>query len=128
MKKNIENNVNENVVIEPIMDEETMQAIVDDNIDIVPRSQRKKFETMTLKQKVAKIQFYHDMEKMREDARIKNSVLNRVKEVFTKRHATIEDAKQVLDFAQEFVDNFRQHQIEEIDKKIAELEEMKMHL
>lgn len=124
----VENNTVENIGIEPIMDEETMQAIVDDNIDIVPKNQRKKFEAMTLKQKVAKIQFYHDMQKMREDARIKNSVLNRVKEVFTKRHATIEDAKQVLDFAQEFVDNFRQHQIEEIDKKIAELEEMKIHL
>lgn len=128
MKKNIENNVNENVVIEPIMDSETMQAIVDDNMHLVPKNQMKKFEALTLEQKVAKIKFYQDMEKMREDARIKNSVLNRVKEVFTKRHATIEDAKQVLDFAQEFVDNFKQRQIEDIDRQIAELEEMKMHL
>ena len=92
---------------------------------MVPKNQSKKFETLTLEQKVKKIQFYIDIEKLKADAKIKNSVLNRVKEVFDKRHATIDDAKQVIEFAQEFVDNFRKHQIEEIDKKIAELEQMK---
>jgi len=126
MKKN--NNETENIVLEPIMDEETMAAVVEDNIGIVPKNQRKKFDAMTLQQKVSKIQFYQDIARMKEDARIKNSVLNRVKEVFDKRHATIDDAKEVIKFAQEFVDNFRQHQIEEIDRQIAELEQMKESL
>lgn len=122
MKKEIENNVNENVVV---MDDETLQAMVDDNKHIVPRSQLKKFEAMSLKEQAAKIQFYYDVQKMKEDARIKNSIINKVKELFDKRHATVDDAKEVIKFAQEFVDNFRQHQIEEIDKQIAELEQMK---
>lgn len=126
MKKNIENNVTENIVIEPIMDEETMQAIVDDNIYIVPKNQRKKFDTLTLQQKVAKIQFYHDIDKMREDARIKNSVPNKVKELFDKRHATVEDAKAVLQFCTEFIDNFKVREIEKIDAEIAKLEELKL--
>lgn len=122
MKKEVENNVNENVVV---MDDETLQAMVDDNKHIVPRSQLKKFEAMSLKEQAAKIQFYYDVQKMKEDARIKNSIINKVKELFDKRHATVDDAKEVIKFAQEFVDNFRQHQIEEIDKQIAELEQMK---
>ena len=125
MKKEIENNMNENVVV---MDDETLQAMVDDNKHIVPRSQLKKFEAMSLKEQAAKIQFYYDVQKMKEDARIKNSIINKVKELFDKRHATVDDAKEVIKFAQEFVDNFRQHQIEEIDKQIAELEQMKESL
>ena len=123
MKKEI---LNENV--NTVMDEQQMQQYVEENIHMVPKNQRKKFETLTLEQKAKKIQFYIDIEKLRADAKIKNSVLNRVKEVFDKRHATIDDAKQVIEFAQEFVDNFRKHQIEEIDKKIARLEEMKLAL
>lgn len=120
MKKNIENET-----VNVVMDEETMQAVIEDNMHLVPKNQMKKFEAMTLEQKIKKIQFYTDMAVMREEARIKNSVLNRVKEVFDKRHATVEDARDVIKFAQEFVDNFRQHQIEEIDRQIAELEQMK---
>ena len=108
-----------------VMDDETLQAMVEDNKHIVPRSQLKKFEAMSLKEQAAKIQFYYDVQKMKEDARIKNSIINKVKELFDKRHATVDDAKEVIKFAQEFVDNFRQHQIEEIDKQIAELEQMK---
>ena len=64
MKKNIENNVTENIVIEPIMDEEQMQQYVEQNIHMVPKNQAKKFENMTLQQKVSKIQFYYDIQKM----------------------------------------------------------------
>ena len=120
--------INDNETVTVVMDNETLEAMIEDNISIVPKNQRKKFDTLTLEQKAKKIQFYMDMEQIKADARIKNSVLNRVKEVFDKRHATIDDAKEVIKFAQEFVDNFRQHQIEEIDKQIAELEQMKQSL
>ena len=98
------NNETKNLVIEPIMDDATMEAIVEDNISIVPKNKRKKFDSLSLQHKVAKIQFYHDMAKMKEDARIKNSVLNRVRELFDKRHATIDDARDVLKFCNEFID------------------------
>lgn len=123
MKKEI---LNETVNV--VMDSETMEAMIEDNISIVPKNQRKKFDALTLEQKAKKIQFYYDVQKMKEDARIKNSIINKVKELFDKRHATVDDAKEVIKFAQEFVDNFRQHQIEEIDKQIAELEQMKESL
>ena len=125
MKKNEVINENESLVV---MDDETLAAIIEDSISIVPKNQLKKFEKLSLKEKAAKIQFYYDVQKMKEDARIKNSIINKVKELFDKRHATVDDAKEVIKFAQEFVDNFRQHQIEEIDKQIAELEQMKESL
>lgn len=122
------NNETKNLVIEPIMDDATMEAIIEDNISIVPKNKRKKFDSLSLQHKVAKIQFYHDMAKMKEDARIKNSIPYRVKELFDKRHATIDDATEVIKFAQEYVDSFKQRQIEDIDRQIAELEEMKLKL
>lgn len=126
MKKN--SNETENIVINPIMNEEEMQQFVEENIHMVPKNQQKKFDAMTLKQKVSKIQLYQDIARMREEARIKNSILNRTKELFDKRHATVDDAREVLQFCTEFIDNFRQHQIEEIDRQIAELEQKKKSL
>lgn len=122
------NNETKNIMIEPIMDNATMEAIVEDNISIVPKNQRKKFDSLSLQHKVAKIQLYNDMAKMKEDSRIKNSIPYRVKELFDKRHATIDDATEVIKFAQEFVDSFKQRQIEDIERQIAELEEMKLKL
>lgn len=122
------NNETKNLVIEPIMDDATMEAIVEDNISIVPKNKRKKFDSLSLQHKVAKIQFYHDMAKMKEDARVKNSVLNRVRELFDKRHATIDDARDVLKFCNEFIDGYKLREIAKIDEEIARLEQMKQSL
>lgn len=127
MKKNLENNVSENIVIEPIMDEETMQQYVEENIHMVPKNQIKKFESMTLQQKVSKISFYYDMQKLREDARIKNSLPNKVKELFEKR-GTVEDAKTIIQYCQSFIDSFKQREIDKIDEQIRQLELMKQSL
>lgn len=122
------NNETKNLVIEPIMDDATMEAIVEDNISIVPKNKRKKFDSLSLQHKVAKIQFYHDMAKMKEDARIKNSIHYRVKELFDKRHATIDDARDVLKFCNEFIDGYKLREIAKIDEEIARLEQMKQSL
>ena len=123
MKKN---NSIENTMIESIMDEETMQAVVEDNIGIVPKNQRKKFDTLSLQHKVQKIKLYQDLAHMREEAKIKNSDPNKVKELFDKRDATVEDAKAVLQFCSNFIDNYKIREIEKIDAEIQKLEEMKL--
>ena len=104
--------------------ESEMQQFVTENIAVVPKNQMKKFEKMTLEQKAAKIKFYQDIQKMREDARIKNSVPSKVKELFEKR-GTVEDAKAVMRFCQEFIDNFKQREIEKLDAEIRKLQMMK---
>ena len=122
------NNETKNIMIEPIMDNATMEAIVEDNISIVPKNQRKKFDSLSLQHKVAKIQFYQDMAKMKEDSSIKNSIPYRVKELFDKRHATIDDARDVLKFCNEFIDGYKLREIAKIDEEIARLEQMKQSL
>lgn len=123
-----ETNVENPLIEQIVMDEETMQAVVDDSKHLVPKSQLKKFEALSLKEQVAKIQFYADIAKIKEDARIKNSILNRVKELFEKRHGTVEDAKAVMKLCQEFIDGYKLREIAKIDEEIARLEQMKESL
>ena len=66
------NNENKNnVVANPAMTNGQMEQFVKDNISIVPKNQTKKFESLKLEQKVSKIRFYIDIQKMKEDAREK---------------------------------------------------------
>lgn len=135
MKKNVETENKNEVMNNEQMSIETSQVtnkeleqFVKDNDNWVPKNQRKKFDAMTLNQKAAKIKFWQDMKKMRDEITEKHSVPNRVKELFEKRHATIEDAKAVLQYCTEFIDNFKQRQIEDIDEQIRQLELMKQSL
>lgn len=123
-----ETNVENPLIEQIVMDEETMKAVVDDSKHLVPKNQLKKFETLSLKEQVAKIQFYADIAKIKEDARIKNSILNRVKELFEKRHGTVEDAKAILKYCTEFIDGYKLREIAKIDEEIARLEQMKESL
>lgn len=124
MKKNEVINETENMV----MNEEEMQQYIAENESIVPASQRKKFAALDLKSKVAKIKFYYDVQRLREDAKIKNSIPNKVKDLFELKHGTVEDAKAVMQFCTEFIDGFKQREIERIDTEIAKLQAMKQSL
>ena len=124
----VENTEVKNLEIKPRFDEETMQSIIDEDIELVPKNQRKKFDALSLEAKFAKILFYQDIAAMKEEAKIKNSVIYRVKEVFDKRHASIDDAREVIKFAQEFIDNCKQREIDKIDDQIQYLELMKQSL
>ena len=92
------NNENNNVVTNPAMTNEQMEKFVKDNISIVPRNQTKKFESLKLEQKVSKIRFYLDIQKMKKDAREKNKLENKVKDLFVRRKATTEDVLRVIEF------------------------------
>ena len=110
------------------MSENEMVEFVNNNINVVPKIQSKKFNALELKDKVTKIQFYIDMQRMREDAKIKNSVLNRTKDLFEKRRASIEDATAVMKYCQEFIDSFKAREIEKLDEQIRQLELMKQSI
>lgn len=110
------------------MTEAEMQELINANLCIVPKNQRKKFDAMTMEQQAAKIKFYQDITRMRAEAREKNSIKNRVAELFDKRHATVNDAKQVMEFAKEFINNFRAREIARLDEQIRQLEMKKQSL
>ena len=121
MKKNEVNNVNENIV----MDAETMQTVIEDNMHFVPKNQLKKFMALSLEEQVEKMQYYQDRAAKIEQWKQSASVPNKVKDLFEKRHGTVEDAKAIINWLNEFIEGFREREIARIDEEIARLEEMK---
>ena len=124
------------------MEEKTkamMEKFIAENMDKVPRSQRKKFEALTTEQKVEKIQFYINREKMWEEARQKREqkrellaeqrkVANRVKELMTKRHATIQDAQEIIAVCNDYIASIKNDELAKIEEEIARLTAMKQSI
>lgn len=108
--------------------DENKTQFINENIHMVPKNQMKKFQTLDIDGQVAKIQFYIDMKKMKEEWIEKNRMVNKVKDLFDKRHGTVEDAKDCMRFLQDFIDGAKQREIEKLDEEIAKLQRMKESL
>lgn len=114
-------------MVQKIADENKVQFI-NENIHMVPKNQMKKFQTLDIDGQVDKIQFYFDMQKMKDEWKEKNRMVNRVKDLFEKRHGTVEDAKDVMRYMQDFIDTAKEREIAKLDEEIAKLEAMKKSL
>ena len=123
-----ENNGNMNVVTNPVMSTEQMEQFVKENIAIVPRNQAKKFESMKLEQKVSKIRFYIDTQKMKEDAREKNKLENKVKDLFIRRKVTTEDVLRVIEFCKKYIESTKVDEMNKLQLEIDRLTELKRSL
>ena len=115
-------------VVEPTMTKEEMEKYITENHSIVPRNWRKKFEALTLEQKVKKIGFFFDMQKMRSEAQEKNRLENKVKELFIKRKATTEDVVKVIDFCKQYIQTTKQEEINKLQAEIDRLSHLKQAL
>lgn len=122
------NNENNNVVTNPAMTNEQMEQFVKDNISIVPRNQTKKFESMKLEQKVSKIRFYIDIQKMKDDAREKNKLENKVKDLFVRRKATTEDVLRVIEFCKQYIETSKVDEMNKLQAEIDRLTDLKRAL
>ena len=128
MANNNSNNENKNVVTNPAMTKEQMEQFVKDNIAIVPRNQAKKFESLKLEQKVSKIRFYIDIQKMKEDAREKNKLENKVKDLFVRRKATTEDVLRVIEFCKKYIESTKADEMNKLQAEIDRLTDLKRAL
>ena len=128
MANNNSNNENKNGVTNPAMTNEQMEQFVKENISIVPRNQTKKFESLKLEQKVSKIRFYLDIQKMKEDAREKNKLENKVKDLFVRRKATTEDVLKVIEFCKQFIETTKVDEMNKLQAEIDRLTELKRTL
>jgi hypothetical protein len=128
MANNNSNNENKNVVTNPTMTNEQMEQFVKENISIVPRNQAKKFESMKLEQKVSKIRFYIDIQKMKEDAREKNKLENKVKDLFVRRKATTEDVLRVIEFCKQYIETSKVDEMNKLQAEIDRLTDLKRAL
>ena len=125
MANNNSNNENKNGVTNPAM---TKEQFVKENSSIVPRSQTKKFESLKLEQKVSKIRFYLDIQKMKEDAREKNKLENKVKDLFVRRKATTKDVLKVIEFCKQFIETTKVDEMNKLQAEIDRLTELKRSL
>lgn len=128
MANKTSNNENNNVVVEPQMTNEQMEKFVNENIRVVPRNQKKKFDLLSLEQKVKKIRFYFDIQKMKEDAREKNKLENRVKELFVRRKVTTEDVLRVIEFCKKFIETSKVDEMNKLQAEIDRLSDLKRTL
>ena len=128
MANKTSNNENNNVVVEPQMTNEQMEKFVNENIGVVPRNQKKKFDSLTLEQKVSKIRYYFDIQKMKSDAKEKNKLENRVKELFIRRKATTEDVLRVIEFCKKFIETSKVDEMNKLQAEIDRLSDLKRTL
>ena len=128
MANNNSNNENKNVVTNPAMTNEQMEQFVKENIKIVPRNQAKKFESLKLEQKVSKIRFYIDIQKMKEDAKEKNKLENKVKDLFVRRKATTEDVLRVIEFCKQYIETSKVDEMNKLQAEIDRLTDLKRAL
>ena len=128
MANNNSNNENKNVVTNPAMTNEQMEQFVKENISIVPRNQTKKFESLKLEQKVSKIRLYLDIQKMKEDAREKNKLENKVKDLFVRRKATTEDVLRVIEFCKQYIETSKVDEMNKLQAEIDRLTDLKRAL
>lgn len=123
--KNSNNETKNNAVAEPVMSKEQMEQFVNDNITLVPKNQKKKFDTLTLEKKVSKIRFYIDIQKMREDAVEKNKLENKVKELFIRRKVTTEDVLRVIEFCKQYIESSKIEEMKKLQTEIDRLTDLK---
>ena len=110
------------------MTNEEMEQFIAENINLVPANQRKRFATFTIEKKVDRINHYIRMKELWADAKEKNKMSNRVKEMMTKRNATIQDALDIINMCKQFISESRKSEIIRLGEEIAKLEEMKKQL
>lgn len=126
--KNSNPEATKNVAAETTMSNEQMEQFVKENIAIVPRNQTKKFNSLTLEKKVSKIHFYLNMQKLKADAKEKNKLENRVKELFVRRKATTEDVVRVIDFCKEYIEKTKVDEMNKLQAEIDRLTHLKQTL
>lgn len=126
--KNVNNETKSNAVTEPTMTNEQMEQFVNTNIALVPKNQKKKFDAMTLEQKTKKMRLYIDIQRMKEDAKEKNKLENRVKDLFIRRKATTEDILRVIEFCKQFIETSKVEEMKKLQTEIDRLTNLKRTL
>ena len=129
MKKNEVNKQVENVTVENNSVELTeKQKFIEENLNRVPKIMMNRFKKLSEDDQYEKIKHYIRMETMREEARERSRIVNRVRDIFDKRHATVNDAQEVLKYCEEYINQFKQQEIEKLDAEIQKLQALRQSL
>jgi len=125
-KENMETKKTENG--QPKMSKEQMEQFINENNSIVPNNRRKQFESLSLEEKVEKINHFIQAKKTREEHLEKNKLENRVKDLFDRRHATTEDVLRVIEFCKKYIESTKEAEINKLQTEIDRLSSLKRTL
>lgn len=117
-----------NVTAQPQMSKEQMQQFINENNQIVPRNRRKQFEALSLEEKVAKIRYYIQSKKQKEENIEKNKLENRVKDLFIRKNASTEDVLRVIEFCKKYIESAKADEITKLQNEIDRLSSLKRTL
>ena len=113
---------------ESTMTKEQKEDFINNHKEIVPRNWKKKFENLSLDDKIKKIYFFIDMKKMKEEVTEKNKLENKIKDLFIKRKVTTEEVLKVIDFCKQYIEGTKQEEIKKIQLEIERLTNLKSSL
>lgn len=126
--KNEETETKKDVVVKPTMSNEEMEKFINENSSIVPRNYRKRFEVLTLEQKVERIRMYKDIHKVREIVFEKNKLENKIKVLFDRRKVTTEEVLKVIEFCKKYIEATKKEEINKLQNEINRLTRIKQTL
>lgn len=115
-------------VKEVVNNDEQNVKFVNENIHVVPKIMMGRFMKLSIDEQVERINHYIARKEQIKQSIEKNKLINRVKDLFEKKQATVEDAKEVITFCESFINSFKQREIEKIDEEIRKLQTMKQNL
>jgi len=121
-------NENKNESINNVVADFNAEQYVNDNITLVPNVMRSRFDKLPLEEKVQKINNYIERKKKQEANKKKNRLVNKVKDLFDRRHASVQEANDVADFCNEYINSFKRKEIDRLDDQIKKLQELKAAL
>ena len=113
---------------ESTMTKEQKEDFINNHKETVPRNWKKKFENLSLDDKIKKIYFFIDMKKMKEEVTEKNKLENKIKDLFIKRKVTTEEVLKVIDFCKQYIEGTKQEEIKKIQLEIERLTNLKSSL
>lgn len=108
--------------------EQEMVDYINSHSDLVPRNRIKMFADLSMEEQYKQLQKWEQSKRWREEAIEANRIVNKVKDLFEHRNGNVEDAKDVMRFCQDFIDNVKQREIDKLDAEIAKLQAMKKSL
>lgn len=114
---------NDVVVVENNTTNESQEQFINENISVVPKLRMKKFMQLSLDEQVKSINHYIELRRIRQEWEERAKVINRVKDIFERKHATVDDAQEVLSFCEDFINNYKQKEIDKLDEEIRKLQE-----
>lgn len=127
-EKNVETE-KKNGIGKSTMSKEQMEQFINENLSVVPRNCRRKFESLvTVEEKFTKIRYFLDAKKLRDEMVEKNKLESKVKELFIKRKATTEDVVRVIDFCKQYIQSTKEDEIKKINGEIQRLTHLKQTL